>query len=288
MFIFKLDKLQGDIVEILDLCYSQVVSYEYDSWGNILSIKDSQGNEITDTTHIGLINPFRYRGYYYDNETKWYYLNSRYYNPEWGRFLNMDSYAGEIGGNILSHNPYIYVLNNPIVNFDTPGTFALSLIAGTGVLIGMVAGYYALKEVTKTMAAIGVGVLSNPANSLPTLTSRPKKATEAKTKDDVKTQVKPILPQTPIDEQSKPCTTAEIRFKDVVRGERLTILESISYVESGRDVMCDTQLSAEGVAMAFSTHYGPEGPHQNMPGYYPHYHPWNGPNHPHIWFYPTS
>lgn len=285
---YFIKNLQGDIVGILDSGYNQVVSYEYDSWGNILSIKDSQGNEITDTTHIGLINPFRYRGYYYDNETKWYYLNSRYYNPEWGRFLNMDSYAGEIGGNILSHNPYIYVLNNPIVNFDTPGTFALSLIAGTGVLIGMVAGYYALKEVTKTMAAIGVGVLSNPANSLPTLTSRPKKATEAKTKDDVKTQVKPILPQTPIDEQSKPCTTAEIRFKDVVRGERLTILESISYVESGRDVMCDTQLSAEGVAMAFSTHYGPEGPHQNMPGYYPHYHPWNGPNHPHIWFYPTS
>ena len=81
MFIFKLDKLQGDIVEILDLGYNRVVSYEYDSWGNILSIKDSQGNEITDNMHIGLINLFRYRGYYYDNETKWYYLNSRYYNP---------------------------------------------------------------------------------------------------------------------------------------------------------------------------------------------------------------
>ena len=122
MFIFKLDKLQGDIVEILDLCYSQVVSYEYDSWGNILSIKDSQGNEITDTTHIGLINPFRYRGYYYDNETKWYYLNSRYYNPEWGRFLNADTYLG-VNKNFIAYNLYAYANNNPVNYSDFSGMF---------------------------------------------------------------------------------------------------------------------------------------------------------------------
>ena len=69
----------------------------------------------------GLINPFRYRGYYYDNETKWYYLNSRYYNPEWGRFLNAD---GIIGANrdLLSYNLYAYCSNNPVVFCDLNGT----------------------------------------------------------------------------------------------------------------------------------------------------------------------
>ena len=56
-------------------------------------------NEITDTNHMANINPFRYRSYYYDKETKWYYLNSRYYNPEWGRFINAD---GIIGASLIA------------------------------------------------------------------------------------------------------------------------------------------------------------------------------------------
>ena len=120
VFIFKLDKLQGDIVEILDSGYNRVVSYEYDSWGNILSIKDSQGNEITDNMHIGLINLFRYRGYYYDNETKWYYLNSRYYNPEWERFLNADFRLLQ-DSTLLGNNLYLYTANNLVNRFNLVG-----------------------------------------------------------------------------------------------------------------------------------------------------------------------
>jgi len=112
--------LQGDIIGILDSNYNQVVTYKYDSWGKILSIKDSQGNEITDNANIGIINPFRYRSYYYDTETGLYYLNSRYYNPIWGRFLNAD---GIIGANqdILGNNLYAYVSNNPIMFSDNNG-----------------------------------------------------------------------------------------------------------------------------------------------------------------------
>lgn len=112
--------LQNDIIGILNDDYEQIVSYEYNSWGEILGIKDAFGNEITDVNNIGLINPFRYRGYYYDSETKLYYLNNRYYNPQWGRFLNTDGILG-INEDILSYNLYNYASNNPIVYSDESG-----------------------------------------------------------------------------------------------------------------------------------------------------------------------
>ncbi len=65
-------------------------------------------------------NPYRYRGYRYDTETGLYYLNSRYYNPEWGRFLNIDAIGGNIGA-LLSHNIFAYCSNNPITAKDPSG-----------------------------------------------------------------------------------------------------------------------------------------------------------------------
>ncbi len=79
---YYIKNAQNDIVGILDSNLNQVVSYEYDSWGKIISIKDAYGNNVTSSTHIGKINPYRYRSYRYDEETGLYYLNSRYYNPE--------------------------------------------------------------------------------------------------------------------------------------------------------------------------------------------------------------
>jgi len=87
---YYLKNAQEDITGIMDSHYNVISTYEYDSWGNILSIKDRSGNSITDETNIAIINPYRYRSYYYDEETKLYYLNSRYYNPKWGRFINAD------------------------------------------------------------------------------------------------------------------------------------------------------------------------------------------------------
>lgn len=81
------------------LCVSKLavifmVQYVYDAWGNH-AVLDANGNDLTDTSHIGNRNPFRYRGYFYDVETGLYYLQTRYYDPEIGHFLNMDdvSYA---------------------------------------------------------------------------------------------------------------------------------------------------------------------------------------------------
>lgn len=118
---------QDDIIALLDHSYSKVAIYQYDAWGKILSVTDIQGNEITDSSHIAHINPFRYRSYYYDEETKLYYLNSRYYNPEWGRFLNADNIFNQ-DVRLLGNNLYIYVFNNPINRTDQFGNFSFGKI----------------------------------------------------------------------------------------------------------------------------------------------------------------
>ena len=79
--------LQGDVIGLYDSDLNIVVNYTYDSWGKVLSITGS----MADT--LGQANPFRYRGYYYDSESGLYYLNSRYYDPEVGRFINADGYV---------------------------------------------------------------------------------------------------------------------------------------------------------------------------------------------------
>ena len=65
--------MQGDVVRILNASGAEVVSYAYDAWGKVLSVSGSLSSTV------GAANPFRYRGYYYDTETGWYYLNTRYY-----------------------------------------------------------------------------------------------------------------------------------------------------------------------------------------------------------------
>ncbi len=97
-----------------------VVKYKYDAWGNH-KVLDAAGEEITSSSHIGNKNPFRYRGYFYDTETGLYYLQTRYYDPAIGRFLNMDSinYANPEALNGL--NLYAYCGNNPVMNVDPTG-----------------------------------------------------------------------------------------------------------------------------------------------------------------------
>ena len=105
---------QGDITKIIDHNGDIVVTYEYDAWGNIIN-----WNEISsiDIVHI---NPYTYRGYRYDEETSLYYLNSRYYDANIGRFINADGALGTIG-NSQTTNMFAYTANNPIMNIDNNG-----------------------------------------------------------------------------------------------------------------------------------------------------------------------
>ena len=114
-----------DIIGIYDSNYKEVCTYNYDSYGNILSIKDNTGKDITDTSNVAIINPFRYRSYYYDTETNLYYLNSRYYSPKMGRFINCDSILITTGS-IISLNTYCYCVNNPANRIDSEGRFSFS------------------------------------------------------------------------------------------------------------------------------------------------------------------
>ena len=102
---------QGDVVRIVNSSRSVVASYIYDPWGKIIS---SSGT-------LADINPLRYRGYYYDSETGFYYLQSRYYDPEIGRFINADSYASTDATGLLSTNMFAYCENNPVMRVDPTG-----------------------------------------------------------------------------------------------------------------------------------------------------------------------
>ena len=139
--------VQHDIIGILDSNNNVIVKYTYDSLGNIKSIKDSNNNDITNPTHVGLINPFRYRSYYYDTETNLYYLNKRYYNPEFGRFINEDGLV-EKNKDVISYNLYAYGKNNYINNCDPDGNFSMVAAMGIALVGGII-----LKKVTKDYAA---------------------------------------------------------------------------------------------------------------------------------------
>lgn len=99
-----------------------VANYVYDAWGNILSVKDGANKDVasTDTSHIANLNPYRYRGYIYNNETGLYYLQSRYYDPVTGRFINADVYV-DTGSTVLSTNMFAYCENNTVLYSDTAG-----------------------------------------------------------------------------------------------------------------------------------------------------------------------
>jgi RHS repeat-associated protein len=122
---------QGDVVGLIDSTGVVVVQYTYDAWGRLLSTSG------TAASTLGLNNPLRYRGYIYDTETGLYYLQSRYYNPTWGGFINADDpgYMG-VDGTPSSYNLFAYCGNNPISNYDPTGCFLLS----TAVLIGAMIG----------------------------------------------------------------------------------------------------------------------------------------------------
>ena len=119
---YYVTNLQGDIVAILNSSGTSVVTYTYDAWGNHLATTGTMAETLGD------VNALRYRGYVYDTESGLYYLQSRYYDPEMGRFINADSLIST-GQGILGNNMFAYCGNNPITRIDTFGNAFTDIIA---------------------------------------------------------------------------------------------------------------------------------------------------------------
>ena len=141
---FYVYNLQGDVVALIDANGTQVVEYGYDAWGNPIS------KTGTLAATLGTVNPFRYRGYVYDEETSMYYLGKRYYSPKEMRFINGDLFLGVVSS-LFSHNAYAYCRNCPVLFADNSGespTFSskVSLAAGIAQKINQALKKIALKK----------------------------------------------------------------------------------------------------------------------------------------------
>ena len=126
---YYVTNIQGDVLAILNSSGTAVVTYIYDAWGNIHSTTGSMASTL------GTYNPLRYRGYVYDQETGLYYLQSRYYNPELGRFISADGYVST-GQGFVGYNMFAYCLNNPVNYSDKSGDLADSYSGWLGDLAG--------------------------------------------------------------------------------------------------------------------------------------------------------
>ena len=135
---YFIKNLQGDILSVTDKNGTAVAGYSYDAWGVCTIVSDLSNCNIAE------VNPFRYRGYYYDSETKLYYLQSRYYDPAVGRFINADNLCiWDIDKSSVSTNLYTYCQNNPINSTDYNGNSFAQIFARAifGALYGALVRY---------------------------------------------------------------------------------------------------------------------------------------------------
>ena len=171
---------QGDVIALADQNGNLIAKYSYDPWGKLLSVTPNGWLDEQNAYYLEVAeaNPLRYRGYYYDSETGFYYLQSRYYDPEIGRFINADSYASTDATGLLSTNMFAYCENDPVNKSDPDGEvahLAIGAVVGAIANVGfsylnhMIAGEsYGLKEAaldalsgaaSGALAASGVGLL---------------------------------------------------------------------------------------------------------------------------------
>ena len=140
---YYLYNMQSDVIGMVAEDMSPVVTYEYDTWGKLLSVS----GEKKDT--VGKLNPFRYRGYVYEEESGLYYVSSRYYDPEVNRFISPDTIdVLEVQDDLYDKNLYAYCDNNPVMRVDSSG--AVWHLA-VGAVIGVA---------TQFVADVGLGLAS--------------------------------------------------------------------------------------------------------------------------------
>ena len=267
--------LQGDVVGLTDADGAHIVKYSYNAWGEPVAVTDDEGAAITGTANIAHINPLRYRGYYYDSETGFYYLQSRYYDPVMHRFINADSLAST-GQGILGHNMFAYCLNNPVHFLDSAGQAAIAIAsAGIGLLMlcafGATAISYSVTKVVETGREIIDSLTSSTTVKVDSLSKKIEKA-EAKIRSAV------------TEESKIRYWSATVHPKYVDIGRPLTFAQAVHEVQAGNSVFAVTWYEAKAVAIAAGGSSGRnnraleaeiDSGKENTPGYYYHYHTYN-------------
>ena len=138
---YYLRNLQGDVIAIYDTNGNKKVSYSYDAWGNCTIDSSTTNYELAHD------NPIRYRGYYYDEDTGLYYLNSRYYSPKWRRFISPDDTAYLDPENVNGLNLYCYCGNDPVNYADLSGHSVIAaILIGLGIGVAAGLGYAAYTD----------------------------------------------------------------------------------------------------------------------------------------------
>ncbi len=151
---------QNDVIALLDTSGATVVKYRYDAWGNCIT---TVLNEEAAT--VAALNPFRYRSYYYDCETGLYYLSTRYYDPEVGRFITIDDISYLDPDTVNGLNLYAYCLNNPLAYFDPTGHIP-EWLKWLGIGLAMVGAVLVVGAVTVLTCGVGTALAGTMAGAV--------------------------------------------------------------------------------------------------------------------------
>ncbi|MEI3527372.1 MAG: RHS repeat-associated core domain-containing protein [Bacilli bacterium] len=155
---FYIRDITGNITKIVDEDGRCVVKYDYDAWGNFKKT-------IYIDNYVSHSNPFVYKGYFFDSETGWYYLKSRYYDPSIRRFISADNYNYLDSESLNGINLYSYCGNNPILGYDPEGTWSWGKFWGVVAVVAIAAVAIAVTVASCGAAAAGAGFLASCAVS---------------------------------------------------------------------------------------------------------------------------
>ena len=258
--------LQGDIINITDSTGAKVVTYTYNAWGKIMS--------MTGNMELAVNNPFRYRGYYYDVESGLYYLNSRYYDPQTGRFINaepnVDYGKFDEGAGLNGYNVFAYCANNPVMFKDDSGEFVISISIGIGSLLTWATYGIATAVGVGAGVAIGTAVADN--------------IKKAQAFDDAIDQADSKIRRTVKRNSKTRFWEAFTNGRYVSIGRGLTFNQAVNNVKKGKHVFAVTKLEAESVARVAGEKTGRNNKplpneidrgKENIKGYYYHFHTYN-------------
>ena len=272
---------QNDVIFISNSDNTGVVMYQYDAWGNITACYDT-----SDDGMLSIINPYTYRGYFYEIETNTYFLKSRYYNPELCRFISAD---GLINANqdILGNNLYAYCSNNPVNFYDDDGESSVRILTKMIPVALLSAGIMALLQgavVVSAVIVVGAVVSVIPWDSVSN------KVVNARKRISVRRSI------------SKSIKNAMSQARTKIRNEKsrfdywiakyisfgngfgtyiptipISYSNAIPYVRSGGSVFADSRSNAYKLAKAVGYNRSPTSPERHSKngsslGYWWHYH----------------